>query len=941
MKTNTLKMACLVLFLTSAAATAQTLPNSAIPFDPAVKIGKLENGLTYYIRKNAIPEKKVELRLVVNVGSVLESPDQQGLAHFMEHMGFNGSKNFPKNELVSYLQSVGVKFGADLNAYTSFNETVYILPISSDNPEILDKGFTVLEDWAFNNSLDKNEIDKERGVVLEESRLSKGSWERFSRQYFPKLFNGSIYAERLPIGKDSILKNFKPETLERFYRDWYRPGLMAVIVVGDINPIEAERLIKAHFSAAKNPANAPARPDVINIPARTKPEALVLTDAEATQTALQIYNFVRPRKNVFTWADYRRTLVEELMSHLINERLRELTQKENSPFLYAYTGLSQFLKGYESFNSYAVLGDKPVSAAIDALIAETERARKFGFLATELNRAKADMLNRTQEEFNERDKSNSSSFVYQYISHFLASSPAPGIESRYKYLKEILPTISLAEINTMAKSMPTSTNAFSLITAPSTMKDKLPDSEGLLNMLIAASKKPVTEYKEKVIASKLLDKAPAKGSIIKESHNEKLGTTNLTLSNGITVTLKPTNFKNDQILMDAWRWGGVHKFPVADKANAENTTRVVQAMGVKDMTPTDLGKFLTGKTVTVWPYLNDNEEGIEGSSSVKDFEEFLQLTYLYFTQPRKDVSLFNSYIDKQKNSVKFIMQNPGAFFNDSINKVRYNNHPWTQLIPNTAYYDRINIDRSLAIYKQIFSNAYGMHFTFTGNIDEKAVKPLFEKYLASLPSKPMENTFTDVGLRPIKGIVEKEVRRGKDSKSTIHLSFSGETVYTPKESMALRALTESLNIEVIEKLREEMGGIYGGGFHGYIFRRPYVGYSISSHIPCGPENVEKLTNALMELLKSAKEKGVEQKTLDKVKEGWRKQHLADMKNNDFWHRHLSHSWIEKEDPELILNYENELNALTVDDVKNAAVKYLDMNNYVKMVLNPEIEQKAN
>ena len=292
-----------------------------LPVDPNVKIGKLSNGLTYYIRKNVKPEKKLELRLAVNAGSVLENDNQRGLAHFMEHMGFNGSKNFPKNELVDYLQKTGVEFGADLNAYTGFDETVYILPIPTDDPTVVEKGFTVLEDWAFNNLFDKNEVEKERGVVLEESRLSKGSFERMSRQYFPRLFNGSKYAERLPIGTDDVLKNFKHETLKNFYKTWYRPNLVAVIVVGDIDPVDAEKKIKAHFSKFTNPANATARPSITPIKQRTRPDAMVVTDDEATNTFLEIYNFVKPAKKIKTWADYRESTVEGLVSSLINQRL--------------------------------------------------------------------------------------------------------------------------------------------------------------------------------------------------------------------------------------------------------------------------------------------------------------------------------------------------------------------------------------------------------------------------------------------------------------------------------------------------------------------------------------------------------------------------------------------------------------------------------------------
>jgi zinc protease len=374
---------------------AQFKPSDPIPTDPQVKIGRLPNGLRYYISKNAKPAKKVELRLAVNAGSILEHDNQRGLAHFMEHMSFNGSKHFPKNELVDFLQKSGVKFGADLNAYTGFDETVYILPIPTDDPAMLDKGLTVLEDWGFNNLFDKNEIEKERGVVLEESRLSKGSYERMSRLYFPRLFNGSAYAERLPIGKDEILKTFQPEALQSFYKTWYRPNQMAVMLVGDIDPAAAEKLIIAHFSKFANPPAAPPRPAIIPIKERTKPEAMLVTDEEMTNTIVQVYNFVKPARKIKTWGDYRTDIVENLVSTLINQRLQERTQQENPPFIFANTGFGEFIRGYSSFNSFAVLGNGTVQNAINALVEETNRARQFGFLQTEIDRAKASLANET------------------------------------------------------------------------------------------------------------------------------------------------------------------------------------------------------------------------------------------------------------------------------------------------------------------------------------------------------------------------------------------------------------------------------------------------------------------------------------------------------------------------------------------------------------------
>jgi len=907
-----------------------------IPVDPNVKIGKLPNGLTYYIRKNVKPEKKVELRLAVNAGSVLENNDQRGLAHFMEHMGFNGSKNFPKNELVDYLQKSGVKFGADLNAYTGFDETVYILPIPTDDPAVVEKGFMVLEDWAFNNLFDKNEIEKERGVVLEESRLSKGSFERMSRQYFPKLFNGSKYAERLPIGTDAVLKNFKHETLKSFYKNWYRPNLMAVIVVGDIDPADAEKKIKAHFSKFTNPPAAPARPAITPIAQRTKPEGMVVTDDEATNNILQIFNFIKPAKKIKTWGDYREHLVEELVSSLINQRLNELTQKADPPFVFGYTGYQSFLRGYNTFISAALLGDNPMQEAMDALISETNRARQFGFLQSELDRVKAAMLNEAEKGFLEKDKTLSGQIVGNYVEHYLNNDPIPGAENHFKFLQQILPGVKIEEINAAAKKMPSTANSFALLQAPTKLKDKLPTNDALLNSIVAANKKTVTAYEEKAIASSLLDKDPAPGKITAETKNEKLGTTELTLSNGVTITLKPTQLQNDEIQMDAWRWGGYNNFDLADKDNAKSAAQIINEMGLKDMSPTDLQKFLAGKTVEVFPYINPSEEGIEGSSSVKDFETLLQLMHLYYTQPRKDEALFKSYISKNKSMLQFVMQNPQAWYADTLTKILYNNHPWADGgIPKPQDLDKLNLDKLFSIYQQIYGNAYGMHYTFVGNIDIEKAKPLFEKYIGSLPATQKENKYKDNGVRMVKGMTEANLKRGKDPKSMINIFFEGETEYNRDDKLYLAALIEVLNIKIIEKLREDMSGIYGGGLQGTISKRPYVHYTITARIPCGPENVEKLTKAFMEILKDAQEKGVEQKDLDKVKETWKKQYHVNLQSNDWWLTGLSTAWIDQSNPESLLDYEKRVDALKVEDLQNAAKKFLTLNNMVKAVLYPE------
>ncbi len=924
-----------VLLCFSQLTFSQFKLNDKLPVDPNVKIGKLPNGLTYYIHKNSKPEKKVELRLVVNAGSVLEDPNQQGLAHFMEHMNFNGSKHFPKNELVSYLQSIGVQFGADLNAYTSFDETVYILPIPADDPKKIDEGFTILEDWAGNASLDTTEINKERGVVLEESRLGKGADERMSKKYLPKLFNGSLYAERLPIGKDDTIKNFRPSTLSRFYKTWYRPDLEAVVVVGDIDPAAAEQEIKKHFSEFKDPAQEKPRPSIIPITKRTISEGMVLTDKEETNTVLLIYNYIEKANKITTWADYRQSVIEALFTSIINQRLNELTQQADPPFVFSNTGFSPFLRGYRAFTSFAFLGDKPVKDAVDSLVATTESVKKFGFLQTELDRAKSNLLNQTERAYSDKDKTESSRLVQEYINNYLSASPIPGIENRYAFIKQVLPAITLEEVNALAAKMESNQGKFVLVTAPEKNAAQLPSDENLLAMLNSAYQLPVKAYGENAVAQLLVDKAPGPGKITAETTNSSLGTTDLTLSNGITITVRPTDFKNDEIQMDAWRWGGSHNYSLADKPNAENAANIVQSMGVKDLSPTDLRKFLSGKTVNVQPYINALEEGVQGNSSIKDFETFLQLIYLYFTQPRKDEKLFQAFVNTQKSFVQNLKANPFAYFSDTLSKIEYSNSPWVSGIPQAGDFDKIKLERAFDIYREIFSNAYGMHFSFVGNVDLNKAKPLFETWLGSLPAVQKENKYTDVNVRPVKGVVEATITKGEDKKSLVNIIFNGETTYSQDEALKLHVLTEALNIKIIEQLREEMSGIYGGGMHGQLVKRPYNNYSITVSFPCGPENVDTLTHALFDIIKTAQDKGIEQKDLDKVKETLEKHHEESLKENDYWLDVLTNSWIEKNDPQWMLNYNQKVDAITTQDLQNAAKKYFNMQNYIKAVLMPE------
>lgn len=924
-----------LLLLSTVVAFSQAKLTDPLPIAPEIKKGKLANGLTYYIRKNAKPEKKVELRLVVKVGSIMEDDDQQGLAHFTEHMAFNGSKNFKKNELVSFLQSIGVEFGADLNAYTGFDETVYILPIPTDKPENLEKGFLVLEDWASTVAFDNGEIDKERGVVLEESRLGKGANDRMNKVIYPKLFEGSKYANRLPIGKDDILKNFKYDVIKRFYKDWYRPDLMAVIAVGDIDPAEGEKMIKAHFEKLKSPANARVR-EYIKVPGRTKSEGVVVTDKEATNHFLQVYYSYKDSKPETTVGEYRSSIVKGLFNAMLNQRLSELTQKPEPPFLFGATDLGGFVHGHEVFSSFAVISKGGVSPALTALIQESERAKKFGFTANELDRSKKSMMRNLERSYNERDKSESEGFADEYIRNFLEEEPIPGIENEFNYYKQFIETISLDEINQFAaKTIPSKEPRLVILNGPEKAEFKIPTSAELLDTFNQIEAMPVTAYEEKAVAASLMDKAPAPGKITAETENKDLGYTELKLSNNVKVILKATDFKNDQVVMSATRYGGQSLYDLKDQFNAAYATAAVSQMGVKDFSPVDLRKVFAGKTVNGSPRLSQTSEGFGGQSGSADVETLLQLTHLYFTQPRKDMDLFNSFVSKQQAFLQNMMANPQTVYSDTLQKILYNNHPRGPRFPKVDDFNKINVDRALEIYKERFGNANGFTFFFVGSFDMAKMKTLVATYLGSLPSAGATPTFKDLGIRPVRGVVKKEIRKGTEQKSFITLMFTGETPYSDEANLKLQALMEVLNIKLIESLREELSGVYGAGIRGQLSKIPYGNYSITASMPCGPENVDKLIAATLAEIQKVKDNGPLEADLAKVKETWIKQYREDLKDNNYWLSKLQQVVVDGSKSGDVLSGEQRVNALTIADLKEVANKYFDMNNYLQVVLYPE------
>lgn len=905
----------------------------AIPLDPNVKTGKLENGLTYYIKKNTKPEKKVDLRLVVNAGSILEDDDQQGLAHFMEHMCFNGTKRFPKNQLVDYLQSIGVKFGQHLNAYTSFDETVYFLPIPSDNPEKLEKGFQILEDWAFNTVLTPEEIDKERGVVLEEYRLGLGAQKRMMGRYLPKMMHNSKYANRLPIGQKEILEKFKYETLTRFYKDWYRPNLMSVIVVGDIDVAEMEKKIKEHFSAYKNPANEKVR-NVFEVPNHKETFIAIESDKEASNTQVQlVYKDYDAPKKITTVGDFRNYLVEGLFTTLLNNRLEELTNSATPPFTFGFSYYGgTYARNKKAYQSVAMMAEDKQLSALKVLVTENERAKKFGFTSGELDRAKADFLAQIEKSYNDRAKTNSENFVGELQSNFLEQEPVPGIEWTFETMKKLLPTIALADVNGFIKNYIKEDNRVVVFTGP--QKDnlkKVTEQEVLETLKVnEADLKP---YEDKAVATSLLRKEVKAGTVVKRESNAALGTKTLVLSNGVKVVYKTTDFKNDEVLFEAVSLGGSNLYSNEEMKKVQFANGALAEAGFSGLKLNDINKFMTGKIARVNPYIGGTTEGLRGNATPKDLEYLFQMVHAYFTDLNFDQEAFEGFKQKQASFFKNMASQPQYYFQQEFYAYLNKENPrFNGILPTDKSWAETDYKLAYDKYKERFANAADFEFFFVGNVDDKTIEALATKYLASLPATATKEKTVDLGYRMLKGDLKKVVNKGTDPKSNVNIMFYGEAKYSPKEALAIEALGEVLTIKLIEQLRESESGVYGVSARGSMSKVPYGSYNFTINFPCGPDNAEKLTASALNELQKIITNGPEEKDVAKYKEGELADYRKDSKENRFWLTNFTKSFLNASNPENALKYEAEVNAITAKDIQEVAKKYLTKDKVIGILM---------
>jgi zinc protease len=874
---------CFVIFLSGVAQNYNL--NDKLSVDKSIRVGKLANGLTYYIRKNALPKDRVELRLAINAGSILEDDDQRGLAHFTEHMAFNGTKHFDKNELISYLQSVGIKFGKDLNAYTSFNETVYRLLVPTDKDEVVDKAFLVLEDWAHNITFDDKEIEKERGVITEEWRIGRGANQRLQDKYFPVIFHQSQYAQRMPIGKKEIIESFKPETIRRFYNDWYRPDLMAVVVVGDIDVDKYEQIIKTHFNTIPTCTTERQRPE-FDVPNHAATLFSINTDKEANQTQIAFYAKTG-HKDESTLADYRGFLVEQIYHLILNERLSELGRSPNPPYISAKGTYSGIARTKDAFSISARVSPDGVEKGLKAILEEVERVKRFGFTETELERAKKSISMKYERIYNEREKSQSEGYASELVRNFLSKEPIPGTAFEYEFTKNQLPTINLNEINDFDNAFMTDSNRVIVVTAPEKEGLQMPTEETLRQIVNQVPKTELLPLADKTVEFEWPGQKPTAGKITKETMDEAINVTTLTLSNGAKVLLKPTDFKNNEIYLIAYSKGGNSLCDDSDFYSAIYATALVGESGIANLSKSDKAKAFVGREVTVTPFMNATSEGLSGKTNPKDLETFLQLTNLYFTQAKIDSSAFKTFITKTKSSLSTIQLNPQKYFEDQVSKTLSSNHPRGGGFPTPADLDKVDYNRSLKIYKQRFANAGDFNFVFVGSFDTEKLKPLIETYIASLPATSEREKCKDLGIRPPKGKLEKTIYKGSDQKSTVNMTFTNAIKFSTKDEYLLKSLNDVLTIKFMENLREKKSGVYGVRSGGRFVPFPYENYTEQISFQCAPDNVESLIAAALEEINKVKQNGVEENDLTKVKLAQKNELELNLKSNQYWVNELT------------------------------------------------------
>lgn len=920
---------------TPVSSVASPAASPRLPIDSAVRKGQLENGLTYIIRKNGRPENRAELRLVVNAGSILEDTDQQGLAHFVEHMAFNGTDHFPKQELVDFLEGIGMRFGADINAYTSFDETVYKLQVPTDSAEVVQKAFQILGDWAHRVSFEAEEIDKERGVVVDEWRTRRGARARMRDKQLPILLKDSQYANRLVIGQKALLDTFQHESLKRYYKEWYRPDLMSVIAVGDFDRDAIEALIRDTFSDIPKVEKGRQR-TTYSIPDHEETLFAIATDPEATGSSVSIY-FMQDISPQGTRETYRQSLIRSMFNRMLNQRLRELTKKPNPPFLGAGSSFGSMVRTKAAYILGAGVEEGGIERGLDAVLTEAMRVQRHGFTGPELDRMKINMLRGIEQSYRDRDKSRSSRFASEYIRHILSGEVIPGIEYEYGLYNELVPTIQVEEINVLVSRWITNRNRVIMVSAPEKEGLKAPGEAELLAVIAQVENKTIGPYEENVSAEPLIVHTPKPGKVLMESRIDTLNVTEWVLANGVRVVMKPTDFKNDEVLFTSFSPGGHSLVEDKDYIAASTATAVLSESGLDRFDQIELGKKLAGKVVRVSTGIGTRTESVSGSASPQDLETMFQLIYLKFRAPRADSSAFIAYQDRIRGMLENRNLSPQAAFGDTISATMSQNHFRSRPFSMQTLKE-MDLQRSLEIYKDRFADASDFTFVFVGNFDPEGIRPLVETYLGGLPALIRNERPRNVSAKPPLGIVEKTVIRGKEPKSQTVIQFTGEFEWEDRlHRYRFDAMVGVLRIKLREVLREDEGGTYGVSVRGSRWQHPEPRYRISVNFGCAPERLEELTQLVFAQMDSLKRTPVDPSYVNKVTEMDLRSRETNYKENGYWRGALRSAYYENQDPLDILTYDDEvIRNLKVADIQAAAKEYFNMENYARFRLVPEV-----
>jgi zinc protease len=911
---------------------AQAL-SDPMPVDPQITIGKYANGMRYYIRANKKPEKRAELRLVVKAGSILEDDDQQGLAHLVEHMAFNGTKNFPKNEVVTFLESLGMRFGADVNAYTSFDETVYILTVPTDKPEMMDRALQILEDWAHNLSFESAEIEKERGVVMEEWRLGRGAGRRMLDKIFPVILKGSRYADRLPIGKPEIIQNGKQERLKQFYADWYRPDLMAVVAVGDFDKAAMEKMLTSHFASIPA-ANNPRPRKIYDVPDHVETSYAIATDKEASNTTVEIDTLL-PARPEGTVGLYRQKTVDRLFSGLLSARLSEIAQQPNPPFTFAFAGRGSFFaRSKDSAVLNALVKEDAIERGLDTLLTEAERVARFGFTATELDRQKQSVLRNYERLAIEKENRLSASRADEYVRNFLADETLPSADDEYALHKRLLPGVTLDEINKIAREWFPDRNRMVVVRAPEKTGLVIPDQAKLAAVLKATGAKDLKPYVDAIAGATLLDSMPTPGKVSKSVTKESVGITEWELSNGVKVVLKPTTFREDEILLRATSPGGTSLAGDKDYIPASSASQVIAAGGVGKLNSIDLRKLMTGKVAAVTPFISELQEGFTGSSSRRDLETMFQLIYLRFTAPRADPNAFSAQAAQMKTLLGNQVAAPEFSFSDALMSARYQNH-LRRRFTTPEMIDEWNLDKSMAFYKDRFADASDFTFVFVGSFDLATIKPLVERYLGSLPSIKRKESWKDVGVRTPDNVVVKKVEKGVEPKSLSAIVFSGPFEYDQVHRVSIRAMAEILQRRLLETIREDLGGTYGINASPGYEKVPNQTYSITIQFGSDPTRTDELIKRVFQEIEVFKANGPTDQQVADEKETLLREFESNSKLNNYLMNQISLRYEQGEDPAVLWQIPEYYKKIDKAMIQAAAKAYLNTNRYVEVMLFPE------